>query len=64
MEFFISLTVADPSLSVRDGVSSDVEVQYRRKTAWFIEEFGKEMKWSVTHLQVITSINLIRAHIY
>jgi hypothetical protein len=31
----------------RDGISFYVETQYRKKTAWFIEELGKELKWFV-----------------
>lgn len=47
MSIHITHTSMHPSnlLSTRDGVTADIETQFRRKTSWFIEELGKEMKW-------------------
>jgi hypothetical protein len=47
MEWIFSPSDLQESPSRLDGISNDIERTYRRKTAWFLEELGKEMKWFV-----------------
>lgn len=47
MEWVFSDAMLEDSASRQDGIEAPLEKSYRRKTAWFIEELGKEIKWSV-----------------
>ena len=47
MEWIFSDVMLEDSASRQDGIEAPLEKSYRRKTAWFIEELGKEIKWSV-----------------
>ena len=42
MEWLFSADELKNSPSREDGISADLETSYRRKTAWFVEELGKE----------------------
>ena len=43
-DWIFSMDFLMKSPSRDDGVSFDLEKAYRAKTAWFIEELGKELK--------------------
>lgn len=45
---FSSDQLMNLSPSKSDGISFELEKGYRSKTAWFIEELGKELKLLVT----------------
>jgi hypothetical protein len=47
MDWIFSPAQLEQTPSRDEGVSLDLEKSYRRKTAWFIEELGKESKWLV-----------------
>jgi hypothetical protein len=47
MEWIFSLNQLLDTPSRRDGILTDQEALYREKTVWFIEELGKDIKWSV-----------------
>lgn len=47
MDWTFSLDELEDSPSRRDDIKFDLEKSYRRKTAWFTEELGKELKWLV-----------------
>ena len=43
MEWLFSASSLEGSSPSRiDGISADLEISYRRKSAWFLEELGKE----------------------
>ena len=42
MEWIFSAEELKNSPSREDGISAELEKSYRRKTAWFLEELGKE----------------------
>jgi hypothetical protein len=56
MEWIFSAQSLQQSPSRRDNISEDTEKQYRRKTAFFLEELGKELKWSVKSALILTDI--------
>lgn len=37
-----------------DNITESTEKQYRRKSAFFLEELGKELKWSVKSAPILT----------
>jgi hypothetical protein len=47
MEWIFSSQTLQQSPSRMDNITESTEKQYRRKSAFFLEELGKELKWSV-----------------
>lgn len=58
MEWIFSDVMLEESASRQDGIEAPLEKSYRRKTAWFIEELGKEIKC----VRMVVSTALVLFH--
>ena len=59
MEWIFSSSALEQNSPSRiDGISADLEISYRRKSAWFLEELGKELKPQCDRMVVSTALVL------
>jgi hypothetical protein len=58
MDWYFPAEVLANSPSRADAISVDLERGYRSKTAWFIEEYGKELKFN----RLVVSTAQVLAH--